>query len=347
MRLHLIYTGGTIGMVHNERGDLVPYDFADLLDRVPELGALGATFCTSVLEPLVDSSDFHPSDWTRLADLIWAEAPHADAFVVLHGTDTMAYTASALSFALLGLNLPVVLTGSQLPMGVPRSDARENLITAVEVARARDAHGKPVLREVAVYFEYTLYRGNRVYKQSSEDFNAFDSPNFPALASAGVKLVFAPSVEEGAARQAAAAQRRAEGAAPHTRFDPAVGWLPFYPGIDETFVHAVLNSGRKAVLLQTFGTGNVPSQPWLAKALGAARERGIHLIQVSHCRKGGVGSSEYAAGRILQEVGVLSAGDTTLEAALVKAMWLLAQDLSADAFQTVFARNLAGERSEG
>jgi L-asparaginase len=154
-------------------------------------------------------------------------------------------------------------------------------------------------------------------------------------------------VEEGAARQAAAAQRRAEGAAPHTRFDPAVGWLPFYPGIDEAFVHAILNSGRKAVLLQTFGTGNVPSQPWLAKALGAARERGIHLIQVSHCRKGGVGSSEYAAGRILHEGGVLSAGDATLEAALVKAMWLLAQDLPSDAFQNAFAGNLAGERSEG
>jgi L-asparaginase len=154
-------------------------------------------------------------------------------------------------------------------------------------------------------------------------------------------------VEEGAARQAAAAQRRAEGAAPHTRFDPAVGWLPFYPGIDEAFVHAILNSGRKAVLLQTFGAGNVPSQPWLAVALRVARDRGIHLIQVSHCRKGGVGSSEYAAGRILHEAGVLSAGDATLEAALVKAMWLLAQDLPSDAFQNAFAGNLAGERSEG
>ncbi len=126
-----------------------------------------------------------------------------------------------------------------------------------------------------------------------------------------------------------------------------MGWLPFYPGIDEAFVHAILNSGRKAVLLQTFGTGNVPSQPWLAKALGAARERGIHLIQVSHCRKGGVGSSEYAAGRILHEAGVLSAGDATLEAALVKAMWLLAQDMPSDAFENAFAGNLAGERSEG
>ena len=209
MRIHLIYTGGTIGMVHGSDGTLVPYDFTDLLDRVPELGSLGTTLCTSVLEPIVDSSDMDPSDWTRLAELIWAEAEEADGFVVLHGTDTLAYTASALSFALLGLNLPVVITGSQLPMEVPRSDARENLITAVEVACARDAQGGPLLREVAVYFEYTLYRGNRVYKQSSQDFDAFASPNFPPLATAGVKLAFAPFVTERAPEGALPGERRA------------------------------------------------------------------------------------------------------------------------------------------
>lgn len=345
MRIHLIYTGGTIGMVHGTDGALVPYDFTDLLDRVPELGTLGATLCTSVLEPIVDSSDMDPSDWTRLAELIWAEAAEADGFVVLHGTDTMAYTASALSFALLGLNLPVVITGSQLPMEVPRSDARENLITAVEVACARDERGEPRLREVAVYFEYTLYRGNRVYKQSSQDFDAFASPNFPALAAAGVKLTFAALTPERAPEGPAAGERRAAGAPPHTQFDPAVGWLPFYPGIDEAAVRSVLFSGRKAILLQTFGAGNLPSRPWLARALKEAADRGIWLIQVSHCRKGSVGGSEYAAGRMLSELGVLSAGDATLEAALVKTMWLLAQSLDREAFTSAFARNTAGERS--
>jgi L-asparaginase len=347
MRIHLIYTGGTIGMVHGSDGTLVPYDFTDLLDRVPELGSLGTTLCTSVLEPIVDSSDMDPSDWTRLAEMIWAEAEEADGFVVLHGTDTLAYTASALSFALVGLNLPVVITGSQLPMEVPRSDARENLITAVEVACARDAQGGPLLREVAVYFEYTLYRGNRVYKQSSQDFDAFASPNFPPLATAGVKLTFAPFVTERVPEGALPSERRAAGAPRHTQFDPAVGWLPFYPGIDEAAVRSVLFSGRKAVLLQTFGAGNLPSRPWLARALKEAADQGIWLIQVSHCRKGSVGGSEYAAGRMLAELGVLSAGDATSEATLVKTMWLLAQRLDRDAFKNAFARSESGERSEG
>lgn len=336
MRLHLIYTGGTIGMVQNAEGDLVPYDFTDLLSKVPELAEMEATLCTTVLDPVVDSSNMQPEVWSRLAELIWQEADQVDGFVVLHGTDTMAYTAAALSFATLGLNKPVILTGSQLPIGVLRSDARENLISALEMAQARDAQGNPKVPEVAVYFEYKLYRGNRVYKQSSHAFDAFDSPNFPPLAEAGVRVVFQKTTES---------SPRVRWTKPRfSGFDSSVGFLTFFPGLDESFARQLLlHCGRKAVVLETFGSGNVPQSLWIEPLLVEAIASGVQLVYTSQCRKGGVLNTPYAAAKVLNRVGVVSAGEMTAETALVKAMWLVAQGVVGDEFALAFASNVAGE----
>ncbi len=336
MKLLLIYTGGTIGMVQSGQGDLHPFDFDQLLHLVPEIARFDAQIETWQPWDPIDSSDVQPEHWAQLAKGIDARREAFDGFVVLHGTDTMAYTASALSFMLLNFGKPVVFTGSQLPVGVLRSDARENLITALELAMAVDAHGAPVIQEVAIYFEYQLLRANRVYKRSSQNFDAFESPNYPPLAEAGVSLHIK---QDSLWRPTGSYELKPV-------WKASVGVLTLVPGLSQKMAEAVcLEAGCDAVVLQTFGSGNAPQWGWFPELIDAGQQRGISFLNASQCRFGGVRQPAYATSRMLRHAGVLSAGDMTLEAVVTKSMWLLGQGKVGKSFEVAFAQNLAGERS--
>lgn len=340
MNLLLIYTGGTVGMVQNDEGSLHPFDFDALLSLVPEIQRLDANVDLLELWEPMDSSDFQPAHWALLAEAISDRSKDYGGFVILHGTDTMAYTASALSFMLMGLNKPVILTGSQLPIGVLRSDARENLMTALELAQQR-TDDAATIQEVSVYFENKLYRGNRVYKKSSQAFDAFDSPNWEPLAIAGVQL----NIDRDALLQHGKARCTGKGFSLATTTNPKVAVLTLFPGMDEDIVRAAFSgANRKAIVMLTYGSGNAPNQPWFNQLLVEAQANGLILINASQCKNGGVSQPSYAASDGMHKSGVLSAGDMTLEATLVKTMWLLGQDLSQDQFKESFLANLCGER---
>ena len=336
MKLLLVYTGGTLGMVQSPEGDLSPFNFDEVLRQVPELNQLECDIETiQAWEPL-DSSDINHNHWIKLADILNNNRDQYDGFVILHGTDTMAYTASALSFMLNNFSKPIILTGSQLPIGVLRSDGRENLITSIELAMARKNDETAIIKEVAVYFENKLFRGNRVYKRSSQAFEAFSSPNYPVLANVGVHIdinkqhTLAP-VESYFCKN---------------NLDPSVGILTLFPGIDEEISRAlVLESKRNAIILHTYGSGNVPKLNWLPSLLDEAHEKGVMIINASQCRMGGVSQPAYASSRILRNSNVLSAGDMTLEATITKTMWLLGHGKRGKAFRELFLDDLAGERT--
>lgn len=336
-KILLIYTGGTIGMVRGSGGELAPFDFNHLLEQVPELAQLPCHIDTTSFEHPVDSSVMKPEHWINMAEIIRDRYEEYHGFVILHGSDTLAYTSSALSFLLENIAKPVILTGSQLPIGMLRSDARENIITAMEIASAKEDDGSPTVPEVAVYFEYTLHRGNRVYKYSSQSFDAFDSPNYPILAESGVNLhIYKDRVWRGAS----------EPLKVHTQVETNVSVLHFYPGIDREIIeHTLLRGDRKAVILHTFGAGNAPMDPWLDEALQEAIANGVIILNVTQCRAGGVDQWKYAAGAHLARIGVVSAGDMTLEAAITKTMVLLGEGWQGSEFRTRFEQSLCGERS--
>lgn len=336
-KILLIYTGGTIGMVRGSGGELAPFDFDHLLEQVPELAQLPCHIDTTSFEHPVDSSVMKPEHWINMAEIIRDRYEEYHGFVILHGSDTLAYTSSALSFLLENIAKPVILTGSQLPIGMLRSDARENIITAMEIASAKEDDGSPTVPEVAVYFEYTLHRGNRVYKYSSQSFDAFDSPNYPILAESGVNLhIYKDRVWRGAS----------EPLKVHTQVETNVSVLHFYPGIDREIIeHTLLRGDRKAVILHTFGAGNAPMDPWLDEALQEAIANGVIILNVTQCRAGGVDQWKYAAGAHLARIGVVSAGDMTLEAAITKTMVLLGEGWQGSEFRTRFEQSLCGERS--
>lgn len=332
----IIYTGGTIGMLADPRtGALRPMDLAHLEEQVPELDRMNVRLASESFETPIDSSDMRPSDWVRIARIIGTNYAAYDGFVVLHGSDTMAYTASALSFLLEGSNKPVILTGSQLPIGTIRTDAKENLITAIEVAAACDEHGKASVPEVAVYFEYSLYRGNRTVKVHAERFEAFRSPNYPHLAEAGVHLKYDRSAilpfRDGTLKV-------------HERMDDNVGVIRLFPGIRAEWVrHALATPGLKAVVLTTFGSGNGPTDPAFISALREARERGITLVNATQCFGGRVEQGRYTTSQAFVDMGVLSAGDMTVEAAVTKLMFLLGQGMGATELATAFGTSRSGE----
>ena len=316
MKLLILYTGGTIGMVAQRDGSLVPFHADALRANVPDLARLKAEVeCRSLGQPK-DSSDMGPEDWTAMADALWAAREEFDGFVVLHGTDTMAYSASALSFMLGGaFGKPVVLTGSQVPLGVLRSDGRDNLLTSLEIVMLQGDHGGPLLREVAVFFDNRLFRGNRVYKHSARQFDAFHSPNYPELGRSGVDLVlhrkrlWSPDLAQG---------RR-------TALNPNVAVATLSPGMTEASLRAMLlGGGAEGVILHTLGSGNAPSWPWLAVLLREAHDAGVALAHVSQCRAASPVPSNYATGRVLQASGVWESGGMILEAAVVKMMLVLA-----------------------
>lgn len=337
-RIVLIYTGGTIGMVQDEAtGSLVPFDFNHLLTKIPELQTLDIEFVVRDFEKPIDSSNMNVSHWQEIIGIIEEEYTSADGFVVLHGSDTMAYTASALSFAFENLKKPIVLTGSQLPIGILRSDARENLITSLEIASATDENGVPRVQEVCVYFEYNLYRGNRIYKHSSEDFDAFQSPNYPLLGQAGVNLTFNDRYIDRSGGHNLTA---------HKEFDSKVSVLRLFPGMTPEYVsYALANPEMKALILLTFGSGNAPMDAHLNQSLKEVIKRGVHVVNITQCLSGGVSQKKYEAGEHLEKLGVMSGGDMTFEAALTKMMHLLAYSEDGPTLRKRYQTDLRGELS--
>ncbi len=329
--IHLIYTGGTIGMVRRHDGALQPAGIEDLLKYAPELHLLGE-WDYATLPPPRDSVDLGPTDWLRLANHIGERYHDYDGFVILHGTDTMVYTATALSFLLEGLHKPVILTGAQLPIGAVRNDARNNLITAIELA----ASGHPQVQEVGIFFNDRLLRGNRAVKDSIFAFDAFISPNFPPLAQVGVYTRY-PAIPP---RPAGPPQLRV-----HQQLAPHVALIKLFPGMTPHLLEAMLDAPIQGLALETFGSGNIPDTPGLIEVIEqAVAQRDLLTVAISQQRQGAVQLRAYAAGRRLLDAGVVSGFDMTPSAALVKLMHLLAQpNLSSNARRQHLARNLRGE----
>ncbi len=316
-KVMIIYTGGTFGMAHDAHGVLVPFDFALILEHLPTLRNLYLELTViSFINP-IDSSNIQPAHWQTIAKIIFENYKAHDGFVVLHGTDTMAFTASALSFMLQGLTKPVIFTGAQLPISEPRSDARENLITSLEIAVAK-MDGKAIVPEVSIYFGNELLRGNRSKKTESMHFDAFQSENYPPLAKAGVKIEYNRAVIH---ESSDTDSLRLLG-----KLDPSISILKLFPGITEATVHAILNAeGLKAVVLETYGSGNAPTTKWFIDALKEVIHKGVIVLNISQCPGGMVVQGKYETSQVLQEIGVLSGGDMTTEAALTKLMVLLGE----------------------
>ncbi len=318
----LIYTGGTIGMIENpETGALENFNFDQLLRHVPELKRFNYRISSYQFDPPIDSSDMQPQFWAKLVKIINYNYDYFDGFVILHGTDTMAYTASALSFMLEDLSKPVILTGSQLPIGTLRTDGKENLITSIEIAAAKNEDGNAMVPEVCIFFENHLMRGNRTTKINAENFNAFRSYNYPSLAKVGIHIKYEPHLIRKVDFK--------KPLKPHYLFDTNVVILTLFPGIQERIVDSLLHvKGLKAVILKTFGSGNAPQKPWFLKLLKDATDRGIIIINITQCSSGAVVMERYETGIHLLEAGVISGYDSTLECALAKLMFLLGHGLS-------------------
>ncbi|WP_298145146.1 asparaginase [Flavobacterium sp.] len=336
-RILLIYTGGTIGMVKDfETKALKAFNFKKLLQRIPELKQLDCDIETISFETPIDSSNMNPAQWISMAEIIESNYEQFDGFVVLHGSDTMSYSASALSFMLEHLQKPVVFTGSQLPIGDLRTDAKENLITAIQIASQLE-EGRPVVREVCLYFEYKLYRGNRTTKVNAEHFKAFTSPNYPALAESGVHLNI---VHENLLR------RDLTGAPFKVRklLDSHIAIIKMFPGINATVLNAILEiRDLKAIVLETYGAGNAPSEAWFIDLLKQAIRRGLHIVNVTQCIAGSVQMGQYETSSALKEIGVISGKDITTEAAVCKLMFLLGNETEFADFKTAFETPICGE----
>lgn len=333
----LIYTGGTIGMIENpETGALENFDFDHLLRHVPELKRFNYHICSYQFDPPIDSSDMEPLMWAKIVEIIHYNYERFDGFVILHGTDTMAYTASALSFMLENLGKPVILTGSQLPIGTLRTDGKENLITAIEIAAARRPNGSPMVPEVCIFFENELMRGNRTTKINAENFNAFRSFNYPPLAKAGIHIRY----NEHLIRRPDPTRPMK----PHYLFDTNVVMLTLFPGIQESIIDSVLHvPNLKAVVLKTYGSGNAPQKDWFIQQLKEATERNIIIVNITQCPSGAVEMRRYETGLQLLQAGVISGYDSTPECAVTKLMFLLGHGLNHSELRRLMDSNLAGE----
>lgn len=333
----LIYTGGTIGMGHNpDTGALEPLNFDHLLSNFPEFALLPTKVDTYQFTPPIDSSDMSLRRWAQLVRIIADNYEAYDGFVVLHGTDTMAYTASALSFMLENLTKPVILTGSQLPIGQLRTDGKENLLTSIELAAAFGEDGRPMVPEVCIYFSGRLLRGNRSTKESADGFNAFNSFNYPHLCEAGVEFQFNPHY--------ILKPDYSKPMIPHTAMDPNVVVFSLFPGIQENVVRHMLEAPElRGIVMRSFGSGNAPQKPWLMRLLKDATQRGVTVVNISQCVAGFVKMGRYDTGFQLQDAGVVSGGDSTVESAITKLMFLQAHYKDVRAIRSLMGRSICGE----
>ena len=336
-KILLIYTGGTIGMNRNPKtGSLEPFDFEHLLYNVPELKAFDIEIDTFQFQPPIDSSDMSPRHWTDLSHCIADHYDRYDGFVVLHGTDTMAYTASALSYMLENLTKPVIFTGSQLPIGQLRTDGKENLITSIEIAAAKNEAGHARVPEVGIYFGGHLLRGNRTTKQSAEEFNAFESFNYPHLVEAGVNIVYH--------HDRILQPDYSSPMIPHFRLDNNVIIFSLFPGIREDLIrHIIHTPNLKSIVMRTFGSGNAPSGPWLLNALKEGTRAGKVIVNISQCMQGAVEMGRYDCGYHLQEAGVISGRDSTVESAVTKLMFLQSHYDDPQTIRQLMTQSLRGE----
>ncbi len=331
----LIYTGGTIGMMQDSKtGQLKPFDFKHLSEQIPELNKFDVTLSSVAFEKPIDSSDMNPEVWLSIAAIIKKNYEKHDGFVILHGSDTMSFTASALSFILEDLNKPVILTGSQLPIGTIRTDGKENLITAIEIAAAREK-GKPIVSEVCIYFEYQLYRGNRTHKFNAEHFQAFQSSNYPILAEAGVHLKY---------NYAALKKADTKKLKIRKELIPDIVILKLFPGITKDVVDAILNiKNIKGIILETFGSGNASTQAWFIDSIKKAIDKGIVVLNVSQCNAGKVEQGKYATSAAFAKIGVIGGSDITTEAAVAKLMYVLGTTGNKKEIKKLLESNLRGE----
>ncbi len=333
----LIYTGGTIGMIKDpETGQLSNVDFNLIYEHVPELNRIDVDLDTISVKQPIDSSEIVPSNWVELASLIESNYKNYDGFVVLHGSDTMAYTASALSFMFKGLKKPVILTGSQLPIGVIRTDGKENIITAIEIAATQEKDGEPLIQEVAVYFDYQLFRGNRSTKDSAENFEAFRSPNYPTLAVAGVNINYAYVNLYRSSEETFQVQKG---------LTSDVAILKLFPGIKAELYTPLFDITKtKGVVIESFGAGNALMSDVLKSLIKSYIDaRGI-VLNITQCNSGSVKQGMYQASSVFNELGVISGGDMTSEAAITKMMTCLHDTYQDDKIVSL-ARSIRGERT--
>ena len=339
--LLLIYTGGTIGMKQDPVDlTLKPFNFSQILEEVPELGKFAYRIDAQSLAPIIDSSDIDPGNWVEMADIISVNYDEYDGFVILHGTDTMAYSASALSYMFEGLTKPIIFTGSQLPIGAPRTDGKENLIAAVEIAAAKDAEGHARVPEVCIYFDTILMRGNRTTKISSDNFRAFRSDNCPPLAEAGIDIKYNDSIIRKPEKWDLPPKV-------HRSLDTRVSVLKIHPGITPAVVRNILcGDDTRAVILETYGSGNSPSKSWFLQIVEQAVRSGKILLNITQCKSGCVNMDIYANGKILKDKGVVGGYDLTVESALGKLFHLLGKYPDNEDVKLHLESNLCGEISK-
>lgn len=339
--LLLIYTGGTIGMKQDMKDlTLKPFDFSQILDEVPEIRKFAFKIDTYSFEPPIDSSDVEPSLWQDLARLIKDKYEDYDGFIILHGTDTMSYSASALSFMLDGLTKPVIFTGSQLPIGVPRTDGKENLISAVEIASAKDEEGHPAVPEVCVCFDSLLMRGNRSTKVNSEVFRAFQSPNFPPLAEAGINIRYNNEYIR-------KPNDWYQSLTINTELDTRVSILKIHPGITPEVVRNILcGKDTRAIIMETYGSGNAPTRDWFLNIVKESSAMNKIIVNVTQCLAGTVNMNIYANGKALERAGVIDGYDSTTESALAKLFYLMGKSRDNEWVKAMMGRNLKGEISK-
>jgi L-asparaginase len=335
-KILLIYTGGTIGMVNDPETDsLVPLDFQQITNQLPELKNFDCQLDSFEFETPIDSSNVNPEFWVELVSVIESKYYNYDGFVILHGTDTMAHTASALSFMIQDIDKPIILTGSQLPIGTIRTDGKENLITAIEIAMDK-SRGTSIVKEVCICFENQLLRGNRSSKMNAEYFNAFSSENYPTLAEIGINIHYKynflhkPQIEDKPTFK--------------KNLNRNVAVLKVFPGMTKEYVEAIVNiKNLKGLIIETYGAGNAPAEDCFLDNIELAIEKGIFVINVTQCKAGSVNQGKYETSVKLQKLGVVSAKDMTLEASLTKLMFLLGENLKGSDLHDAFVKSISGE----